>query len=763
MAIRDPRRLRAVDLLRLLNSTPLGAVVDRNRLRRHRDEAGLRISSPQGDGSALDLFRYAAWLRRRARRSPHAAVDPYLAHKERARVRAATLSHTGRDIGEIPPVAQPLRRDAATQNFRAFCDSYFPHTFTLPWSPDHLKVIARIEEAVLHGGLFAMAMPRGSGKTTLAECACVWATLTGARDFVALIGSNESHAASMLESIKTEFETNDLLHEDFPEVVHPVRALEGMAQRCVGQLHHGERTFIGWTARELVLPMIAESPASGAVIRVAGLTGQIRGMKFKRADGRSSRPSLVIIDDPQTDESARSPSQCAERERILAGAVLGLAGPGRKISGIMPCTVIRPDDMADRILDRTKHPEWNGERTKLIYAFPAADALWQEYATIRAQSLKSGGRGDEATRFYAAKRAQMDAGAVVAWPERFHHDELSAVQHVMNLRLERGDHAFFAEYQNEPLAESTAADGELDAEQVAAKTNGRARGEVPRDASHLTAFIDVQQKVLYWLVAAWEDDFTGYVVDYGSWPDQKSPYFTVREVRRTLQQASPRAGLEGAIYAGLETLVGSLASRVWRRDDGSEARVDRVLVDANWGESTDVVYQYCRQSAHAALVLPSHGRYVGASSIPFAEYRRKRGDRMGFHWRIPAAAGRRAVRHALVDTNHWKSFVHARLAVPMGDPGCLSLFGRQGAEHRMFADHVTSETRVRTTARGRTVDEWKLKAPGLDNHWLDCLVGAAAAASVEGAALLGIGARAARHTPTRLSSLRRERIGAVNR
>ena len=39
------------------------------------------------------------------------------------------------------------------------------------------------------------------------------------------------------------------------------------------------------------------------------------------------RPSLVVLDDPQTDESARSLSQCATRESILAGAVLGLAQP----------------------------------------------------------------------------------------------------------------------------------------------------------------------------------------------------------------------------------------------------------------------------------------------------------------------------------------------------------------------------------------------------------------------------------------------------
>ena len=93
-------------------------------------------------------------------------------------------------------------------------------------------------------------------------------------------------------------------------------------------------------------------------------------MKFKRPDGKTVRPSLVVLDDPQTDESARSLSQCANREAILAGAVLGLGGPGKKISGIMPCTVIRPGDMADNILDRDKHPEWNGERTRMVYSFP---------------------------------------------------------------------------------------------------------------------------------------------------------------------------------------------------------------------------------------------------------------------------------------------------------------------------------------------------------------------------------------------------------
>jgi len=139
-----------------------------------------------------------------------------------------------------------------------------------------------------------------------------------------------------------------------------------------------------------------------------------------------------------------------------------------------------------------------------------------------------------------------------------------------------------------------------------------------------------------------------------------------------------------------------------------------------------------------------------------SEYKRKRGDRIGHHWRIPNVQGRRQVRHALIDTNYWKSFIHARLAVAMGDPGCLSLFGRKVSEHQLLADHVTAEYRVRTEARGRIVDEWKLRAGGPDNHWFDCLVGCAVAASIQGAVLPGTGGAA---TPKRrrikLSELQR--------
>lgn len=750
----DIRKLRPVDVCRLVNSTPLGTVLDERRLYRHRSRAGFRI----GDGRHIDLFRYAAWLvEQRHTPRPEPPTDPYAQFRDRARARNAAMSLAGRDIGELPAVVNPQRKERAASDFRFFCESYFPFTFHLSWSADHLKVIARIEEAVLHGGLFAMAMPRGNGKTTLAECACIWAVLYGHRDFVCLIGSDEGHAGDMLESIKTEFDANELLLEDFPEACFPIQCLDGIANRCSGQLYQGDRTHIGWTAKEIVLPTIAGSRASGAIIKVAGITGRIRGMKYKRPDGRSARPSLVVIDDPQTDESARSLSQCATRESILAGAVLGLAGPGKKIAGVMPCTVIRPSDMADNILDRDKHPEWNGQRTKMVYTFPAHEKLWQQYAEIRAESLRAERGLADATVFYHQNREAMDEGAVVAWEARFNHDELSAIQHAMNLKLQ-DERAFWAEYQNEPLPEATTPQEDLTAEQIAGKLNRMRRGEVAIGCNQLTMFIDVQQNLLFFVVAAWQEDFTGYVVDYGAYPDQQRPYFTIHDAQPTLTQAARGTGLEGAIYAGLDRLTEAYLSREWRRDDGAMLRIERCLVDANWGISTDVVYQFCRQSAHAAVLLPSHGRFVGASGVPFSEYKRRLGDRIGHNWRIPNVQGKRAVRHVVFDTNYWKSFLYARLAVSMGDRGALSLFGDTPDRHRLFAEHLTAEYRVKTEGRGRTVDEWKLRPSASENHWFDCLVGCAVAASMQGVTLPGTESRSApKRTRLKLSEMQHNR------
>ena len=106
--------------------------------------------------------------------------------------------------------------------------------------------------------------------------------------------------------------------------------------------------------------------------------------------------------------------------------------------------------------------------------------------------------------------------------------------------------------------------------------------------NHLTAFVDIQQKLLFYMVVGWEDDFTGYVVDYGSYPDQRRSYFTLRDARLTLATSAEGTGLEGSIYSGLSSLTSELLDREWIRDHGAAMKISRCLINANWGHSTEL-------------------------------------------------------------------------------------------------------------------------------------------------------------------------------
>lgn len=737
----DVRKLRPIEVVRLVNSTPLGTVLSERRLRGDRAEAGYQI----GDGKSIDLLRYVAWhVAKRAAKSnleatpakPNAAAEA-LAAGLRNRLVAAQRSRDKstevREIGELPAVVHPERRAKACKSFRAFCEAYLKQAFTLKWSPDHLRVIAKIERVVRNGELFAIAMPRGSGKTTLCEAACLWALLIGAHRFVVLIGATMQAAKENLKSIQIQLETNDLLLEDFPEVCYPIQKLEGIHQRKL--LYRGEPIRTLFTKTSIVLPTIPGSQASGGVIRVAGIMSSFRGMKATRADGDVVRPTMGMIDDPQNDRSAKSEIMNDAREQTIAGSFLGLPGPGKRMAGLMCVTVIERNDVAERYLDRKRNPAWQGERCQMVYQWPTNEELWSQYAELREEGLQNEDGGQAATAYYKKNRKAMDAGARVAWPERYRDGEISALQYAMNLRIDDA-RRFASEYQNDPVVAATSIELAT-ADEICARVNRLKRGLVPEWAAHLVLFIDVQQKGLYWVKMAFAEDFTGAVLDYSTWPEQGRSRFTAADMPRTLAAATKQPNQEGQIYAGLTALCDEQLGREWPREGGGAARVTRCAIDSAWGISTDVVYLFCRQSPFASLLIPSRGIGISAHDNPLCEGQKKPGEKIGLQSKITRSQ-KRSIPYLLYDTNYWKSFTQARLRVGLGNRGALSLFGADPNVHRFYAEHLTSEFAEEAYGKGRMVWVWKL-LPGKENHWLDGTVACHVLASMQGAKLLEVG------------------------
>lgn len=648
-------------------------------------------------------------------------------NREDARQRSRQKSEAAQDIGEYEPCQHPEERAKADGDFRYFVERYFPAQVSRAWSDDHLTVLAKLQRTVVEREWFAVAMPRGSGKTTLCMLAVVWAVLTGRHQYALMLCGTAQKAIKVLNNIKSLLRYNDLLYEDYPEAIHAIRALNGETRRCEGQRYRGEKTAIQWGVDKLGLAMIPGAKCAGAIIHVSGITGDFRGAIHVRPDGVSVRPTLVLEDDPQTDESARSAVQTAERMDITHGAVAGLAGPGEKIAIMIACTVIAPGDMAQQVLDREKFPQWRGEKTVAVKSMPTNMDRWDEYKEVWNAERLAEGDGSIANAFYEQHRDELDENFVVSWPARKENRDVSAQQHMMHIYFDRGSH-FFSEMQNEPLPENLGVD-DLEPRELAERIINIPRGTVPVWATQVTMFIDVQKHVLYYMIVAWGEDFSGVVIDYGTFPEQAAAVFSVREVRRTLGRQFPGAGDEGALRKGLESLTLKILAHDWPREGGASMRVSRCLIDANY--LPDVVYEFCRRSPFAAIVMPRWGKAIGPDALPFDQWKVKAGERHGFKWLIKQADDR-AIRSVLVETNGWKSFTASRLQTPIGDHGALAFFGKKGHDHRMLIDHLTAETRKREEGDNRTVDIWEKKPGREENHFWDCLVGCAVGASIEG-------------------------------
>lgn len=650
-------------------------------------------------------------------------AEAYEQHKQRTAARQRVASAGKREIGPIPAVVDPQRRAACEQDLQLALETYFPDVFALGWSHQHIEVIDALQTSLRDGGLFALGMPRGSGKTSLCIHAVILAMLFGWRRFLVLIGATAAAAYEMMDTFKIQIESNELLLEDFPEICYPVRCLEGIPNRAKGQTINGEQTRIAWSGRkETIFPTVPGAKGSGSIIRAVSLLGRVRGMNYVSSEGKSWRPDAFIGDDLQTDASAKNVAQVEKRENLLNGAVLGLAGPGKRIAGLVTVTIVRKGDLADRLLDRRLNPHFHGRTYSLVERWPEATEHWEHYAELREIDLAEG--RDElpkATKYYRQNRTAMDAGAIVPWSQRREPHELSALQNAYNLKLSKPT-TFDAEYQNNPQLSNTAI-GQIacpESDQLVQRVNGYKRREIPRAASHLFAAIDVQQDVLFWTLVALAEDFTGWIIDYGAWPDQPiGNYWTLSELQYSLSRETGVADLEGSIYSGLDRLTKQLTATTLTRDDGATMPIDRIIIDANWGPSTSTVYSFCRQSP--LHPLPFHGKGISAKQQPIAARKKKPGERGGEFWYQPSVRGTNTPRHVIADTNAIKTTLAQRLTIPIGSRGAWTLFQHSIAGHRMIADHFSAEYPIETEGRGRKLYEWSL-IPGRDNHWLDCAI-----------------------------------------
>ncbi len=163
--------------------------------------------------------------------------------------------------------------------------------------------------------------------------------------------------------------------------------------------------------------------------------------------------------------------------------------------------------------------------------------------------------------------------------------------------------------------------------------------------------------------------------------------------------------------------------------------IDQCLIDSGWHPES--VYAFLPEAC--IEFKPAKGYGVGQQRMrPYSQPKSTGATitKIGEGWHACRLTSPR-VQLVEVDVDHWKSWLHARLRTPKGDPGSFKLFKVNNAnEHLSFAKHLVSERQVEEfdPRKGKIV-RWELVQRA--NHWLDAAMLACVAGNIAGVRLIG--------------------------
>lgn len=633
-----------------------------------------------------------------------------------------------RDI-QLPKCKNPERRAACEKDIPLALRTYFPEIFYNPFSPDQLEMIAAIERCARYGGRKAIAGPRGYfGKTTITTCTVLLLVLMGVVRFPLIVQATGPAAKRTLRNMKTQLRFNELLAEDFPEVCVLARYVGSAPARANGvTVNGGQEVNMLWRDDFILLPTIAGSKSSGAVLCTTGITGEIRGLNVE-----SRRPDMVIIDDVDTRESATSEIQTKQIELTIEQDIAGLAGPGKTMATIMLCTCINRQCIAYQYTDPKIKPAWHGVRYKMLVNLPRNTEWWDKYLSDRIAGMSTGedpdGRRPHAR--YVAERALADDGAIISNPYAFIGEQLpdgsqveeSALQHCYNRIAdafkegEDGWQHFLTEYQNDPPDENEQEGTQITQRVVAKRISGLGQCELPAGDFKLVAMMDVGNNVCYFTESAWTNGAIGHITDYGTFD---------------VQQSRDQQTLDLALLRVFHDWRTKLLAKY--QIDGQTRIPDIVLIDSGDGHHTNAVYQFCREAGPP--FFPSKGMKDGWRAPKHAI---NRGD----HWALVPQDDRFRTRLVEFESTYWKQYTHQRFLTPSFDDnqrrrdGSLAIF--------VCPEHIEFVKRRREYTHQIVGEVWGIKKQGArpgwittgKNHFLDTTAGNCLGANILGNTVL---------------------------
>lgn len=251
------------------------------------------------------------------------------------------------------------RRVLTAKNFRLFCYLYFRDIMKSADTGNEVT-LSEFHEAFIGDALrytvsdpnpaasrTAWVCPRGSGKSSWEMMLIIWlGAHYGPETFIALFSATSTQAEDMLSNVRSQFNQNDMLRADFPDLVKPATKKSEAIKLSDN--------------KQLIMQ------ANGFILTGRGVATSVLGM---RIDGR--RPTHIFGDDLEAGESQTGTTDIAKLLKTIQDDIMPLS---INAHFIWVGTTTRPGGLTEGLVHKAlnmPHPEWTDTENFTVHYWPA--------------------------------------------------------------------------------------------------------------------------------------------------------------------------------------------------------------------------------------------------------------------------------------------------------------------------------------------------------------------------------------------------------
>lgn len=318
-----------------------------------------------------------------------------------------------------------LRKMLGEIDILYFAKAYLPQQFDREMCEFHKELIQSVqdltsqyscstkaEEAIYRsektGQKLLTIAPRGHGKSRIITLLLnLWKLVYRKSPFILCISANDALAQSFLELIKEALEDGEQILEDFGNLKGDI-----------------------WNKTQINLKNDTSLIAKGIKSKLRGATSGIW------------RPTSVVMDDIEDDKQASSELSTDEIKHIFRNTIMSIGD--RYTDYIFLGTIISENTLINELYKTGTG--WKKLFYQAVHSF-SDSPLWEQWETIYTD-LSNLNNKDDADAFYNDKKEEMLQGTSVLWEAK------NDYYYLMKQKIDNGNHAFYAEQQNDPRSSS---------------------------------------------------------------------------------------------------------------------------------------------------------------------------------------------------------------------------------------------------------------------------------------------------------------------